>query len=367
MMKLRIMGMVFFVVSLVSCSSETDNETGTSSKHIINFDARITGKYDEKPMTGRASYQETDTFAIGDQIGVLGYALPSGNWLGSEVPGLMYNSELTKIEKETFRYNPMAVWPLMGKASFFAYCPYNEAVTQGVITPSPVSHTGYPSVTVVLGKSSEPIDFMTAQKEMTDFASSNSGAINFTFAHRLAKLYFQSKFICDEKDTHLYINSLKIKNIYNKAVYTFMDAASGNGNWTDHGNESTVDAVTGATIQMNSSPHAVSESDEYKDILLPSKSDANARAYVLMLPQEYSNAELEIGYMIKYIKSAGGCEYHVFGTKTLPMTVKWEMGQVYTYRFEFVFVDILGIDLKVNVLNDDSEWVDKDVPTEMGK
>lgn len=366
MMKLRIIGIAFLVASLVSCSNEADNESKTSDKHIINFDARITGEYSE--TKGRnASYQETDTFTIGDQIGVLGYTLPSGSWQGSETSSLMYNSELTKVEKETFRYTPMAVWPSIGKASFFAYYPYSGSVTQGVISPSPISRTGYPSVTVVLGKSSEPIDFMTAQKEVIDFASSNGGAINFTFAHRLAKLHFQSKFICDEKDTHLYINTLKIRNIYNKAVYTFMEAISGQGKWTDHGNEGTVDAVTGATIQMNSSPHAVSEGDEYKDILLPSGNGANVRAYVLMLPQEYPSAELEIGYTIRYIKSDGGCEYSTFGTKTLPIAVNWEMGKVYTYRFEFVFVDILGIDVKVDVLNNNADWVDKDIPTEMGK
>ena len=367
-MRSKLIGIMFLTASLISCSKEGDNQGKVSDKHIINFNAGITNKYDDGIATGRSSsYQEADTFAVGDRIGVLAFTHPSGDWQGTETPSFMYNSELTKIEKETFRYNPMTAWPTVGKVSFFAYYPYSEAVTQGIITPSPVSHAGYPSVTVVLGKSSEPIDFMTAQKEMTNFAANNQGAIRFTFAHRLAKLYFQSRFICDEKDTHLYINSLKIKNVYNKAVYTFMDATAGMGNWTDHGNESTVDAVTGATIQMNSSPHAVSENEEYKDILLPSKSDANARAYVLMLPQEYPNAELEIGYMIRYLKSDGGCEYDVMGTKTLPITVKWEMGQVYTYQFEFVFVDILGIDVKVNILNNDAEWVDKNISTEMGK
>lgn len=362
MMKVRILWAMSFAMTLVGCSKEMDDKTPQDRR--IEFNAKITDKYigdPAKSVSGRAaSYIETDTFATGDQIGVLGFSLPAGDWSGTETPTLMYNAELTKVAQETFRYSPMSVWPVMGKTSFFAYYPYSESVTQGILTPSPITRPGYPTITLVLGKSDEPIDFMTAQREKIDYASTTNGAINFTFEHRLSKIRFQSKFLSENPNIRLYINTIRIRNVYNKAVYTFMDPSSQAKRWSDYGNESTVDAVSGATLKLTSSPHVVGK--DYTDILLPSKSEA----YALMIPQKYENTELEIGYMIENLDVAGGSEYYVFGTKTLPISVNWEMGEVYTYRFEFVFADVLGVNIKVSVVNSINDWVGSDVTTGMG-
>ncbi len=327
------------IAALTGCSKENDTDRGP---RMISFDVQ-----QRVQQYTRADYIEKDTFAMNDRIGVLGYALPTGSWTGSETPALMYNSELTKIASKTFRYNPMVPWPSTGKVCFFAYYPYSASVTEGIITPSPLTQSGYPSVTVVLGKSEEPIDFMTGTIAATDYATSG-GTINFRFNHRLSKLLFKAKAPKLVKDTLLYINSLRIRNVYNKATYNFSKET-----WSDPGNESTTDAVSGATLKFNSATQAVGSAD-YTDLLAASKNEA----YILMLPQTYPNTELEIGYTLEFLKSAGGCEYHVVGTKTFPIAVDWEMGKVYIYRFEFTLSEVSGIDVKVKVMREtsDSEW-----------
>lgn len=334
---------------LGGCAKNDD----ASHEKAIRFDASRVGKYARV-----ADYIESG-FSVGDQIGVLGYALPTGAWTGTETPALMYNSELVKITEKTYRYNPMVPWPSLGKAQFFAYYPYNGSVTEGIISLPPVMQNGYPSATVVLGKSGEPIDFMTAQVDATDYTTSQ-GVVKFAFDHRLSKLKFKAKAPNLPTDTRLFIGTIRLRNIYNKAVYYF--DADRKGRWGDYSNESTSDAVSGATLRFDSATQAVGK-DDYTDLLTAYKTEA----YVLMLPQTYSNTEIEIDYTLEYLNSNGGCEYRVMGSKTYPVSVDWKMGAVYTYYFEFALAEVEGIDVKVSVVRDqnDSEWGNVDVDTEI--
>lgn len=332
---LILLSIVFF-----SCSEKQEGGELPSGPPIrFNADVEIS----------KSAFVEGSTFADGDEIGVLGYQLPDGVWANNVTPELMYNSRLIKVASGSYRYDPMVSWPLIGKVKFFAYYPHSSFATAGAVTPSPVFNQDYPHVTVVLGKSDDPIDFLTAESDPKGYAETTNGVVNFTFKHRLAKIQYQAKVIELDNTHNLYINRLRVRNIYNKAVFQFDDTG---GQWTNAGNESIPDAISGATLKLQPTASAVDKND-FKDLIMSN----GTSAYVLMLPQTYDNSELEITYTLEYLKPEGGCEYHIMGTKTIPFSIDWKQGKVYTYQLEFAFKEVSGIQVGLNFSVKD--WVER--------
>lgn len=343
-----------------ACSKQEDPaDSPEPQSMVIGFNADV-----EQNKAGLV-YND---FVVGDVLGVMGYEVRTSTWQDDEYPTLMHNASLTKQDVDgaiNYVYNPQKYWSdAPYKARFFGYYPHSSAVESGTVTPSPITTAGYPYVTVVLGGSKQPIDFLAAQ---TALVSNNDNAnVKLAFKHQLSKLIFKVKATglgegLNSGDTRkMYINALMIKNIQNKAVFQF-DGTAAIGQWRDHSTEA-VDATSGATI--NTSSIFTEVGTDWQDLLDP-RGTAGQDSYLLMIPQQYDNVELSVISTIERLNPNGGCEDHIIATKRIPLSVNWEAGKVYTYYIEFAFSEVKEGDLILTMNVQD--WVTgHEINTEIG-
>lgn len=131
-------------------------------------------------------------FAQDDNIGVVGYYLPSSGssaaeWSDNATPNFMYNQEVV-YDGTDWSYSPIKYWPnnSYDRLQFFAYYPYNNGVTL-----SDNSAEGYPSI--LFKPEVEPykqVDFMTATSALV---GNGADGVSFSFEHQLAQVSFQAK------------------------------------------------------------------------------------------------------------------------------------------------------------------------------
>lgn len=349
---------IFYAITIAgliatSCTEKSYIDDIVTEPAVINFEAQL-------GRQTRAGYLDQNSgFSDGDVIGVFGYQKnATAPWANNELPLLMHNITLTRQTFDdgtssvvNYVYYPQRLWPnLPNKARFFAYYPHNSSVTTGAITPSPETHAGYPYVEVALGLSHTPIDFVTAQTDLMDRTAGTTGdGVTFTFGHRLSKLFFKVKAsglstgLGAEETRKMYINQLAVKNIYNKAKYTFYDGTVPiNGAWSEH-TTAEIDATSGATLLSNSIMAEVGET--YQDLIDPH----GLGAYLLMIPQISDNIEIEVIYTVERLNKSGGCEDHLIVTRRFPVSVNWQSGKVYTYYLEFGFLEINESAIKLSL------------------
>lgn len=342
----------------VSCSKEQNMVP--EGKHVIEFTSDgVASRADVAPKLD----QGYELFPDGSSMGVFAFTLPDGIFDDeNSTPNLMYNSSLTKLTTGGYLYNPVAHWPEKGKVRFAAYYPYSGSLTPGVITVTPYTAAGLPDITLDLEKSKGKIDFSVAVLEpiapiaTTDPAGSvvrNDYQVNFRFKRKISELFFRARVVNIDPLTNLYLNAISIKNIYTKGVYSMKSDT-----WSYPQN---VDGVSGATITFGSAGTPVSNND-FIDIIAPGNEGLDNRENSLaMFPQTYENMELNIVYTLEYMKSEGGCEYRIIGTKRMPISIEWEAGKMYVYDLEFGFYEIVGekIPFKLTV----KDWEKKEIGT----
>lgn len=360
-------GYLIYAICLLlttGCSEDVSSEQPESAP-IILFTTKGMPTTRATPPIVPSDYEQ---FSEGAVLGVFAYNANNGiENLGQ--PDLLYNGTLTKTTIEditSYQSNPAVHWPTAtGKVYFAAYYPHNSSIADGAILLSSSVWSGRPEFTVELGIEHGKMDFAVAEvgpitpaydaTNEGDSIQRESNYVNFLFYRKLSEISFRAKTTNTTPLTKLYINSISIRNIYKKGTYKMEEKA-----WTLPKGEE-VDGISGATLKLGNNGSPVSEGD-FKYVMNPNAASARD-ASVVMIPQKYSNVELDVTYTIEYLKAAGGCEYRIIGTKKVPLTVDWHPGRLYVYDIEFGFFE--AENEKTNFLFHVKPWNNKDISTEI--
>lgn len=178
-MDIKRLKIVFFIaaLSLFGVSVVAQNAP-------MNFDSRI--------VEGRAAPKTT--FAAGDAFGV--YAQKSAAAWAQTLPFnssmFMYNVPVTKQASGSWTYSPVKYWETGMKMSYFAYYPYNSAVT---VTGSNGGTAGAPVITYnnpTTAASQRDVMYAPLKDQNRD-GISNPTPVAIPFKHSMAQIKFSIK------------------------------------------------------------------------------------------------------------------------------------------------------------------------------
>ena len=360
-------------LSMAGCAQEGNVPDDTEQSYTVGFTTSIV------PITRVAP--DATIFENDEAFGVLAYNCDPGT-NDFHLPNLLYNARVEKYTSDGeagYRYIPTANWPADGtKVVFAAYYPHNATVADEAIIVSPSYDAGLPEYIVQLGKEPANLDFATAEvgpiyrtftaveptNNTTNYLWDPYGSpprktnyVNFKFKRHMSYLSFRAKTNLPSNYS-LFLNAIFIRNMCTKATYG--NNATGEGTPRGWKNHSTVDGITGATLNISDIVPPVGNTME--DIIDPSKPDHQLET-VVMLPQKVETLELHIVYTLEYQKSEGGCEYFIVGNRYARFAVNWQEGKHYVYDLEFDFEEITGSSATLNLIV--TPWIGKEINTDM--
>lgn len=216
-------------LAMAGCAQNEIIETAPKADRSIRFDV-YTGVQTKGTETTTASIKTLN-------FGILGYKTSNAGWAtdGASATPAMYNEKVTH-DGTKWTYTNTKYWPTGGdKLSFFAYAPYDDALTDKGIELSASTQAGAPEITFTQkDAAADLVDLVVADtKDRTydaDAVNPNDNKVGFTFNHVLTKIDVKAKLIADYgADTKIVLKGLKLKSnakLYKKATYKMSD-----GNW----------------------------------------------------------------------------------------------------------------------------------------
>lgn len=225
-------------------------------------------------------------------FGVLTYAYPAtGSWSESLKPNFMYNIEVTASSRYTTSY----YWPgVEEKLSFFAYAPYNGTG----IALSGQTATGTPKITYTVPSAvADQKDVLVAVSKDVPGNKRATEQLRFKHALTAVRVTTAANMLPGR------ITSVKLKNVYGKAVH-----AMGSASWSGHNTKTTFSQTLNQTVGGTA-----------QDLV-------QGEATFMMLPQTLpTDAALEVTYRDDF-----SGQIHTL-TAALGGKV-WQMGKVATYQ-----------------------------------
>lgn len=259
-------------------------------------------------------------------FGVMCYAKENGSFDPiNDKPNYAYNLKVYKSGSSWITSTNL-YWPESStdKVSFVAYAPY--ATADNGITPSSVSHSGYPILNYFASNSdiTKQVDLCYAPPVLNKTAS--DGVINFGFKHALTKITFSAKSHYDYDTIVGYkIKSIKLTNIITKGELFL----------------GTTPTWTPSSSATDTGSYFLTIGNQLKDLKLGLNYQGinNDDAFLMLIPQTFDaiNTKLEI-----VIIDALGTEVKTKQIKLSDIIIgnKFNLGQNLNIRLNVVAGDV---------------------------
>lgn len=242
---------------------------------------------------------------------------------GDFTPNYMYNQ---KVEWQEFSngnggwvYQPERLWPGNNKVSFFAYAPYSDGGTSGIIVPDR-NTPGSPRLDVSLGSEVDRnVDILYAKA----LNLINSPEVPLTFHHALARISVNLSADNIDSNSKLVINNISFKS-----------------------------ANIGTRGKLNLNTGEWEEISDFTDLKLEDV-EILKKGFMIIPPASEVNNEIMVDYTVITVddKLTSG-RFECKNAVTKQLSIKYEAGKSYNINLK---VKLNSVDIDVNVKDWDDE------------
>lgn len=305
------------ILVLASCTKNQIIETPSDQK-TIGFSAFTHLSTKALPITG--------TNIITEAADIKVYSYLMNGTTGTTTTNTAFFNDVLNYTAPSWQTDPVRYWPstTVGTAtkslSFFAFYPFDAAVSNYAADNYLSSSANKPSFTYTVPAVANQKDLLVASKEHQTYTGcATDGQIDFQFAHALSQIAFSAK--GKEGNLKYYVKEITIGNsdIKNVGTYTYggsmvATAAAGTENYTY--NPTSYPVITGTTTPTD----AVAFTD--------------GNPFLMLMPQTIA-LKVTVKY---YVTDTETPANNILGDSTTPVTKTvtltsgtWEGGKKYTY------------------------------------
>ena len=330
----RVVGLILLTgLMFSSCTNEELIDTALSYDNAISFDLNIE-EQNKNNFSDKNSKAVEITDASLSDFGVFAYYAPTGVFnANSSTPNYMNNQHVTK-NGDLWTYAPIKYWPAAGSISFFAYAPYNMAISTAT--------TGTPVLTYTVPETiPDQIDLLVADPIANRVNDKQSIALNFK--HALSCITFNAQTVETLPTGHtIKIKEVSITNLKNTATQTYSDPTDlTKWNWVTTTSTPTTNYLLSIENKM------------FEDKALTAKSEpiSSWNGLLMPIPQTLGD-DIEIKITADYFQDGAANSTPITATRKLNTIIpSLDKAQKYTIN-----LSISGIVVEANITCTVADW-----------